>query len=96
MAKPSWKSPNKKDVFLTDRPTLNELKVDESYTVYQSYGGGRLFWCGWKNYARLWCALRYGMNRGYNKTNVAYVKNNQTNEIVWRSWVDENPYRDRG
>ena len=95
MAKPNW---SKEPFFVTGKPTTSLEKVDESYTVYRSYTTGsnsEIWWAGWKNYSQLWSALRYGMWSGYNKDHIAYVKNNQTNEIVWRSWEDENPYRGR-
>ena len=95
MPKPSWKDPKKKDVFVTNQPTASVKRVDESFTVYSTWESSELWWCGWKNYTKLWSALRFGMANGYNKRQISYVKNNQTNEIVWRSWEDENPYRDR-
>ena len=93
MSKPSW---IKEEVFLTDKPHLPEHEVQESFVVYQSYSVNSQSWyVGWKNYSYLWSALRYGMYDGKSKTCVAYVKNSKTNEIVWRSWEDEHPYRDR-
>ena len=92
MAKPNW---SKEPFFVTDKPTASVEKVDESYTVYRTYCASEIFHAGWKNYTRLWSALRFGVYSGYNKDHIAYVKNNQTNEIVWRSWEDENPYRGR-
>ena len=94
MPKPEW-TQEKKEVFLTNKPTTPMTSEEECYTVYQSWDTGHIWWCGWKNYSRLWSALRFGMVRGYNKTHQAYVKNTKTNEIVWRSWEDENPYRGR-
>ena len=94
MSKPSWTAPNKK-VFLTDKPSVPEDAVEETFVVYQTWDTGERWWCGWKNYSRLWSALRFGMMLNRNKDHMAYVKNTKTNEIVWRSWEDENPYRDR-
>tara|TARA_R110000824_G_scaffold395054_2_gene595334 strand:- start:2887 stop:3165 length:279 start_codon:yes stop_codon:yes gene_type:complete len=92
MPKPSW---TKKDFFVTDKPTASVEEVDESFTVYRTYATSEIWWTGWKNYSKLWSALRFGMGAGRNTDHIAYVKNNKTNEIVWRSWEDENPYRDR-
>ena len=93
MPKPNWSDAHK--VFLSDKPTLSTEVVDESFTVYAGWASSKVWWAGWKNYSKLWSALRYGMGYGYNKNQLSYVKNNKTNEIVWRSWEDENPYRDR-
>ena len=92
MPKPDWTQPEKKG-FLTDTPNLPENAKEECFVVYQTWGQGQQWWCGWKNYARLWTALRFGMMINYNKDHMAYVMNTKTNEIVWRSWEDENPYR---
>ena len=73
MPKPSWKAPNKKDVFVTDRPTASVEEVDESFTVYSTWESSELWWCGWKNYTKLWSALRFGMGAGYNKRQISYV-----------------------
>ena len=43
--------------------------------------------------AKLWTCQRYGMFLGTNSNHKNFIKNIKTNEIVWRSWEDENPYR---
>ena len=95
MSKPSWKQA-KQNVFLTDAPPHSLEDMDnyrESFLCFNGWGG--MWNAGWKTYSSLWVALRYGMHLSKNKKERTFVKNLKTNEIVWRSWEDENPYRDR-
>ena len=96
MSKPSWTT-KQKDVYLSDTPKKLPTRDDfnEAFLVYHTYGEGRKWWTGWKTYSHLWTALRYGVYLGRNKDNKQFVRNLKTNEIVWRSWEDENPYQHR-
>jgi len=95
MSKPSWNDP-KQNAFLTDAPQHSPEDMNthrESFLCFNGWGGT---WnAGWKTYDKLWVALRYGMNLGENKNERIFVKNLKTNEIVWKSWEDVNPYRGR-
>ena len=95
MTKPSWKDPNK-DVWVTDPPSIMPEDIDahiENFLCYNGYG--QRWNAGWKTYSTLWACLRYGMHLGKNKNFHTCIKNLKTNEIVWRSWEDANPYRYR-
>jgi hypothetical protein len=93
MSKPSWAIPDKK--WLTDPPKIepNDNTEQEVFMCYTGYGDGDHWWGGWKTYVRLWSCLRYGTNLNRNPDCKQYIKNLKTNEIVWRSWEDENKYR---
>lgn len=96
MPKPNWgQSP--KDVWLSNPPNIlptMDTEVD-SFVAYSTYGKGEQWWSGWKTYTKLWSCLRYGVFLNRNNDYKTFVKNIKTNEIVWRSWEDENPYRHR-
>jgi len=95
MAKPSWIS-GEDNVWLSEPPSIREnVDVMPAFLVYSTYNNGSVWWTGWKTYNRLWTALRYGMSLGKHSSHQNYVRNLKTNEIVWRSWEDENPYRGR-
>jgi len=92
MAKPNW-SKSVKSVYLTDAPKALPTVENEkdSFVCYSTFGED--WWSGWKTYSKLWTCLRYGMFLGQNSNQKTFIKNIRTNEIVWRSWEDENPYR---
>jgi len=96
MAKPKWNKSLKK-VWLTNPPSVLPTMDTEadSFVSYSTYGEGKQWWSGWKTYTKLWSCLRYGVWLNQNSDHKSFVKNIKTNEIVWRSWEDENPYRDR-
>ncbi len=94
MSKPSWTSPSD-EVFLTNAPD-DDFKYDnnvEAFLVYYWSSYNKKWFAGWKSYARLWSALRYGMGLHKNKEAIYCVRNLKTGETVWRSWEDENKYR---
>ena len=93
MPKPDWSTDDKKG-WLSDPPLIPEdVNGIESFLVFTTYSSGTAWWAGHKTYSTLWSALRFGMSLGRHSHHQNYVKNLQTNEIVWRSWEDENPYR---
>lgn len=94
MAKPNW-SKTTKSVWLSAPPKIlptNETEED-GFVCYSTYGEGRQWYAGWKTYTKLWSCQRYGMYLMPNSEHKNFIKNIKTNEIVWRSWEDENPYR---
>ena len=93
MPKPNWGKPDK-EVWLSDPPSSLPRRENEQeiFYCYTSYDGNR-WWGGWKTYQHLWTCLRYGTFLRKNKECKQYIKNLTTNEIVWRSWEDENKYR---
>lgn len=94
MSKPNW-SKLVRLGWLTEAPSIaptQETEV-EGFVCYSTYGGGNQWWAGLKTYSYLWSCLRYGMFLGKNPNHKNFIKNIKTNEIVWRSWEDENPYR---
>ena len=94
MAKPNW-TPTDPDVFLTDAPN-KDFEVNESneaFLAYHCWSDTQKWYAGWKTYSTAWACIRYGTNLSRNKHAIYIVKNLKTNEIVWRSWKDENKYR---
>ena len=94
MAKPNWSKTVTKG-WLTQAPSIlptQETEVD-GFVCYSTYGEGKQWYAGWKTYSKLWTCQRYGMFLGTNSNHKNFIKNIKTNEIVWRSWEDENPYR---
>jgi len=96
MSKPNW-SKQKKKVWLSNPPNVLPSRDTEmdGFVSYNTYGEGKKWFAGWKTYTALWSCLRYGVFLSRNSDYKTFVKNIKTNEIVWRSWEDENPYRDR-
>jgi len=94
MSKPKW-SKTTKSAWLSAPPKIlptNETEED-GFVCYSTYGEGRRWYAGWKTYTKLWSCQRYGMYLMPNSEHKNFIKNIKTNEIVWRSWEDENPYR---
>jgi hypothetical protein len=93
MAKPNWSTSVVKSAWLTDPPKVLPTVESEKdgFVCYSTFG--EEWWCGWKTYSKLWTCQRYGMFLGHNSNQKTFIKNIRTNEIVWRSWEDENPYR---
>ena len=85
--------PPVKPVGLTEKPNCKETDIDESFVIYRCWGNqdAERFYAYYKIYFAFWSALRYGVGNWQNTRQ--YIKNMGTNEIVWRSWEDENPYR---
>ena len=94
MSKPNW-SKTTKSVWLSEPPKIlpNQETEEDGFVCYATYGEGRQWYAGWKTYSKLWTCLRYGMYLMPNSQHKNFIKNIKTNEIVWRSWEDENPYR---
>ena len=94
MSKPNW-SKTTKSVWLSEPPKILPTRESEAdgFVCYSTYGEGKQWYVGWKTYSKLWTCQRYGMFLGQNSNHMNFIKNLRTNEIVWRSWEDENPYR---
>ena len=103
MAKPDWNSNN--EAWFSDPPCnpMDKMTTIDTFVVCTTHRYGDAssnpiiskWYVGWKTYNQLWSALRYGMYLGKNKHSIQIVKNIATDEIVWRSWEDENPYRNK-
>ena len=94
MSKPSWGDTDN-EVFLTDAPTkeFEDNDSHDAFLAYHCYSQTQKWYAGWKTYTTQWACIRYGTNLQKNKHAIYVVKNLKTNEIVWRSWKDENKYR---
>ena len=81
----------KPEAGLDEKPTTPLDKRDGFMVYRECKWGGKARWNPhWRNYYTLWSALRFGTVWWSGQPH--YILDVEKNEIVYKSWEDENPY----